>query len=152
LTKFTRHLRLHHLLLEFLTCLGVIVLSQCSQLAVISLNEVHCFVETYNSELAALGEVAENDDAETAAARQELQEKAVKAQVAVAAVNEFHDQITKHWTTPSQRVRGYVFHAPPISFSTGPKQFVEDWALIDIYLDKIDWSSFKGNVIYLGMF
>jgi len=141
LTKFTRHLRLHHLLLEFLTCLGIIVLSQCSQLAVISLNEVHCFVETYNSELAALG-----------AARQELQEKVVKAQVAVAAVNEFHDQITKHWTTPSQRVRGYVFHAPPISFSTGPKQFVEDWALIDIYLDKIDWSSFKGNVIYLGMF
>ena len=42
---------------------------------------------------------------------------------------------------------GYVLHAPPISLATG--QLTEDWALIDLDLDKINWDTFKGNVVYL---
>lgn len=44
---------------------------------------------------------------------------------------------------------GYVLHAPPISCATDPKQLTEDWALVDLNLDKIDWDTFKGNVLYL---
>ena len=90
-----RHLRLHRLLLELLTrsgCLGIIVLSnlpQRSELAVVGLDEAVNFVETYNSELAAL---AENDDPE---ARQELQEKVVKAQVA----SELRQDLQQHLMT-----------------------------------------------------
>jgi hypothetical protein len=29
---------------------------------------------------------------------------------------------------------------------------MEDWALIDLYCDKIDWNMFKGNVLYIGTF
>jgi hypothetical protein len=54
-------------------------------------------------------------------------------------------------TGASQRVIGDVVHASPISVGTGSKQFMEDWALIDLYHDKIDWSGFEGNIIYLGM-
>lgn len=46
----------------------------------------------------------------------------------------------------------YVVYAPPISVGTGPKKFKEDWALIDLYHDKIDWNGFKGNIVYLSTF
>jgi hypothetical protein len=52
----------------------------------------------------------------------------------------------------SQRVLGHVVYAPPISVGTGPKRFTEDWALIELKLDKFDWDNFKGNVVYLGTF
>jgi hypothetical protein len=110
------------------------------------------FVETYKRELDKLGEAVEGEKARVAAARQEFQGKLAKAEQTIADVNEFHGEITKHWSTPSQRVLGYVVHAPPISLATGPKQFAEDWALIDLNRDKIDWNTFKGNVVYLGTF
>ena len=50
-------------------------------------------------------------------------------------INELHSKIAKHWTGLSQRVLGYVVHALPTSVGTGPKQFTDDWALIDIYRD-----------------
>lgn len=81
-----------------------------------------------------------------------LQDNVTKAEVMIEDINKFHNQITKHWTTLSQRIFGFVLYSPPISLATGPKQFAEDWALINLYRDKIDWSTFKGNVIYLGLF
>ncbi|THU87885.1 hypothetical protein K435DRAFT_762286 [Dendrothele bispora CBS 962.96] len=39
---------------------------------------------------------------------------------------------------------------PPISAVPGPKHYVEDWALIEIDRNKVDWNNFKGNVVYLG--
>ncbi|KIJ11506.1 hypothetical protein PAXINDRAFT_157284 [Paxillus involutus ATCC 200175] len=42
-----------------------------------------------------------------------------------------------------------VDHSPPISVGTGPKRFTEDWALIQLHGEKIDWEAFKGNVIDL---
>ncbi|KAH9164038.1 hypothetical protein EDB89DRAFT_2078307 [Lactarius sanguifluus] len=49
-----------------------------------------------------------------------------------------------------QRVLGHVVHSPPISVGIGPKLFTEDWALIELHGEKIDWAEFKGNVIDLG--
>jgi hypothetical protein len=56
-------------------------------------------------ELAALGEAA---DAMVAEARQEVKGKLDKVEKTIAAVNAFHDDITKHWSTESQRVLGHV--------------------------------------------
>ena len=67
-------------------------------------------------------------------------------------VYKFHSDIAKHWSSPSQRVLGHVVYAPAISVNTGPKQFTEDWALIDLNRDKIDWNVFKVNVVSLGTF
>ena len=111
----------------------------------------HIFIDLYKRKLAAL-EAIEDKDTMVADACQEFKGKWMRATRTITAIEKFHDVITKHWTPVSHRVLGYVIHAPPISISTGPKQFTEDWALIDLYHDKIDWSGFKGNVIYLGMF
>lgn len=106
------------------------------------------FVDQYKRELAALGEAVEGEGATAAEARQDFKDKLAKAEKTIVAVNAFHSNITKHWSTASQRVLGHVVYAPPISV----KQFTEDWALVELNRDKIDWNNFKGNIMYLGMF
>ncbi len=110
------------------------------------------FIRTYQRELNNLGEAVESEKARRTRAREDYQAKLAKARQMISDVNDFHGDITKHWSTPSQRVLGYVLHAPLISLPIGPKQLTEDWALIDLDLDKIDWDTFKGNVVYLGTF
>ena len=110
------------------------------------------FTDRYKREIQALGEAAKGEDADVADARQELQAKVVKTEKMIKDVYKFHGDITSHWTTPGQRLLGHVVYAPPISVNTGPKQFTEDWALIDLNHDKIDWNVFKGNVVSLGKF
>ncbi|KAK0222319.1 hypothetical protein IW262DRAFT_1460632 [Armillaria fumosa] len=105
------------------------------------------FVDQYKTELGVLGE---GEDATVAKARQKFKGMLTESEKTITAINKFHSDITKHWSTPTLRVLGYVVHAPPLSVSTGPKKFTEDWALIDIYRDKIDWNRFKGNVVHLG--
>lgn len=75
-----------------------------------------------------------------------------EAKETIKAINTLHSEITKYWCTPSLRVLGYVVHAPSISIGTGPQQWTEDWALINLDREKIDWSVFKGNVVSLSMF
>jgi hypothetical protein len=70
----------------------------------------------------------------------------------VNPLDKFHSEITKCWSVMRQRVLGHIVHSPPISAGTGPKCFTEDWALIELHDEKIDWNSFQGNVIDLGMF
>ncbi|KAJ3976899.1 hypothetical protein EV361DRAFT_881757 [Lentinula raphanica] len=65
--------------------------------------------------------------------------------------NNLVDELAKHHTTPDQRVIGHVLHSDPIQASTDSYRFTNDWALIELNTDQIDWSSFKGNRIYLGM-
>ncbi|KAJ3715490.1 hypothetical protein C8R42DRAFT_698343 [Lentinula raphanica] len=64
--------------------------------------------------------------------------------------NNLVDELAKHHTTPDQRVIGHVLHSDPIQASTDSYRFTNDWALIELNTDQIDWSSFKGNRIYLG--
>ncbi|KZP05506.1 hypothetical protein FIBSPDRAFT_967210 [Athelia psychrophila] len=108
------------------------------------------FVNHCESELTALGEAVGGEDAKVAEARQEWKGMLAKGDKTIAAVNAFHSDITKRWDAVNQRVLGHVVYAPPLTVSTGPKQFTEDWALIELNQDKIDWKFFKGNVMYLG--
>jgi hypothetical protein len=54
-------------------------------------------------------------------------------------------------TTPDQRVISFVLHSEKIEVSVEPQDFTKDWALIELYEEKIDWSTFKGNKVYVGM-
>jgi hypothetical protein len=101
-------------------------------------------VDLHKRQLAALGEAVEG---EVAKRRQWYEDELEKAEETITAVDAIHSDITKHWGAESQRMLGHVVYAPSISVSTGPKQFTEDWALIELNRDKIDWSSFKGNVM-----
>ena len=109
-------------------------------------------IEMYQRELNNFGEAVEGEKARRTRAREDCQRNFANARRTISDMNDFHSDITKYWSSPSQRVLGYVLHAPPISLATGSKQLTEDWALIDLDLDKINWDTFKGNVVYLGMF
>jgi hypothetical protein len=70
----------------------------------------------------------------------------------VKALDQFHDEITKCWSDEGQRILGHITYSPPIRARTGAEGYDEDWALIELDRSKIDWGTFKGNVIDLGMF
>ena len=71
---------------------------------------------------------------------------------AIKAINQFHDDITKYWCEEDQHVLGHIAYSPPITTDTGTEGYTEDWALIELDRNKIDWDTFKGNVIDIGMF
>ncbi|KAG8894920.1 hypothetical protein FRB99_000911 [Tulasnella sp. 403] len=68
----------------------------------------------------------------------------------IEKINKLHSDVTRFRTTPEQRITGFVRHVEPIAVSDGPHQFTRDWALIELYEEKIDWDSFKGNKVYIG--
>jgi len=86
------------------------------------------------------------------AKRTKIEAKLEEEEEVIKAVNQFHDEITRHWSEEGQRVLGHVAYSPPITVGTGAESYTEDWALIELDRNKIDWSTFKGNVIDLGTF
>ena len=71
---------------------------------------------------------------------------------AIKAINQFYDDITKYWCEEDQRVLGHIAYSPPITVGTGAEGYTEDWALIELDRNKIDWNTSKGNVIDIGTF
>lgn len=74
--------------------------------------------------------------------------RAVEA--SIKSINQFHNEVTKYWSEESQRVIGHIAYSPAITVGAGTKRYTEDWALIELDRDKIDWDNFRGNVIDLG--
>ncbi len=50
------------------------------------------------------------------------------------------------------RLIGSVLHADPIGVSNGPDRFMVDWAVFQLDKDAFDWTTFKGNEVYIGTF
>ena len=73
-----------------------------------------------------------------------------KATKKIEEVNAIHDEVTKRRTTPDQRVIGFVLHSEKTEVSFEPHNFTKDWALIELYDERIDWSTFEGNEVYVG--
>ncbi|KAI0312168.1 hypothetical protein OF83DRAFT_1087186 [Amylostereum chailletii] len=48
------------------------------------------------------------------------------------------------------RIIGEVVHVEPIGINVAPHGLTRDWALIELYNEKFDWSTFKGNKVYIG--
>src|SRR5258708_31564369 len=109
-------------------------------------------IQKYKGKLAVLGDAVEGEDASIADERKTNKDGLAKVEETIRAVDKFHSDMTKHWSAEDLRVLGYVFRAPPISVSTGKKCFTEDWALVELHHEKIDWTGFKGNVLNLGTF
>jgi hypothetical protein len=49
-------------------------------------------------------------------------------------------------------VIGEIVHVEPIAVNVAPDGLTGDWALIELYNDKFDRSTFKGNKVYIGTF
>lgn len=110
-------------------------------------------LERYKRLLSQLGEAPADENVSTVSkSRRTYKERLDKAERTLVGVDALHSEITKNWTVVEQRVLGHVVYAPPISVATDPKQFTEDWALVERDCVKIDWDDFKGNALYIDTF
>lgn len=107
-------------------------------------------IDIWNNVLRRLGEPAEGEVIQVTDRRKECQELVANAKKDIEKANAIHSEVTKRRTTPDQRVIGFVLHSEKIEVSVGDCGFTKDWALIELYNEKIDWSSFKGNKVYVG--
>ena len=63
---------------------------------------------------------------------EKIQKLLDKANEAMEALDEFHDEVTKKRRRPSQRILGHIFRSPPITLSTGTEGFTEDYAVVEL--------------------
>ena len=109
-------------------------------------------IKVWNKDLARLGEFVEGEDVTVTKKREKNQHEVEKATKMIDRLNKLHDEVTKRRTNPDQRIIGFVLHAEPIVVADGPNEFTRDWAFIQLYREKIDWSTFPGNKVYVGTF
>jgi hypothetical protein len=115
-----------------------------------TVDDLLCSIEVWNDVLVRLGEPVEGEEKEVTERRQEHKELVANAMKKIEKVKTLHDEVTKRYTTPDQRVIGFVLHSERIEVSVKPHGFTKDWSLIELYEEKIDWSTFQGNKVYIG--
>ncbi|KAF8326997.1 uncharacterized protein EI90DRAFT_3226658 [Cantharellus anzutake] len=111
----------------------------------VKIGEHKIMVDYYNQQLQDLQGGGDEEQEEEV-----IQGKLKEAEATIEALNHFHDKATKYWSEESLRVLGHVAYSPPITVGAGAKRYTEDWALIELDCNKIDWDNFKGNVVDLG--
>ncbi|EIW79463.1 hypothetical protein CONPUDRAFT_125778 [Coniophora puteana RWD-64-598 SS2] len=115
-----------------------------------TIDDLLCSIEVWNDMLSRLGEPVEGEDSRVTERREECMESVAKAIKKIGKVNAIHDEVIKHRAAPDQRVIGFVLHSEKIEVEVEPHGFTKDWALIELYDEKIDWPTFKGNKVYVG--
>lgn len=117
-----------------------------------AIGDQHRSIKDWEAVLRRLGEPKEEESANAIKRRNEHLDLVEKAKARILEIDTFHNEILKRWTVPEQRVIGEVVHVDPIAVNVGPHGLTRDWALIELKDDKFDWSMFKGNKVYIGMF
>ena len=107
-------------------------------------------IEIWNDARDRLGEPVEGENREVTERRQDYVDLVAKARRTIVEANAMHSEVTKHRSIPDLRVIGFVLHSEKIEVSVDPHGFTKDWALIELYDEKIDWATFKGNKVYVG--
>jgi hypothetical protein len=107
-------------------------------------------IDSWNATLVKLGGPVQGESPMVTESRQEHVDLVAKATREIEQAEALYDEVTKHRTTPDQRVIGFVLHSEKIEVSVDPHGFTKDWALVELYEEKIDWASFKGNKVYVG--
>lgn len=102
-------------------------------------------VDHYKDVLEHLGEAGAQDKE-----RKKYKALVQEGEQAINTLDEFYGEVTRSWSAESQRILGNIAYSPPMSI--GPQGFTEDWALVEPHDEKINWDTFKGNVIDLGTF
>ena len=105
-------------------------------------------IEVWRDTLQRLGEEVEGEVPVKSVRRKEFAGRIERAEEAIEGAYALHDEVTERRTTPEQRIIGHVLHSEA---TVEPNMFTKDWALIELNHEMIDWKSFKGNKIYIGM-
>lgn len=109
-------------------------------------------IKDWQDVLDRLGEYQQGESENITKKREEHLNLVNTARWKMEKINEFHGNISKHWTVPNDRIIGEVIHVEPIAVSVGPQKLTEDWALIALDESKFEWAKFKGNMVYIGTF
>jgi hypothetical protein len=113
----------------------------------VEIGEHTIMVNYYKQQLKDLQGSYDDDDE-----REAIQGDLKKEEAMIDALNQFHDEATKYWSEESLRIIGHVAYSPPITVGAGAERYTEDWALIELDRNSIDWDNFKGNAVDLGTF
>lgn len=116
-----------------------------------TIGDLFLYIDAWNNVLKGLGEFIEGEDSKITEKRQKYVELVAKTGKTIEQVNALHGEVTERRTTPDQRIIGFLLHSEKIEVSVEPCKFTKDWALIELYGEKIDWPTFKGNKIYIGV-
>ncbi|KAI5779857.1 hypothetical protein DFH27DRAFT_644520 [Peziza echinospora] len=115
-----------------------------------TIHDLTCSIDHWKSVLGDLGAPVEGEDDEITSSRKDLGQLVAMATAKIGKVKVLHGEATRRRATLDQRVIGFVLHSEKIGFSVKPHGFTKDWALIELYDEKIDWSTFSGNKVYIG--
>jgi hypothetical protein len=135
---------------EEIVALGNMGYNNAVRAMMVTIRDLLGSIEVSNYALGRLGEPVEGEDSKVTKRRKDHVSSVAMATKEIKEVNALHDEVTKRRTTPDQRVIGFVLHAEKIEFSVEPHGFTKDWALIELYDEQIDWSTFKGNKVFVG--
>jgi len=103
-------------------------------------------IDAWNNSIDRLGEPKEGESEEVADKRREYLGLVENATKEIQKVKAIHAEVTENFSTLDQRTIGFVL----LEVSVEPFMFTNDWALIEIYSEKIDWPAFKGNKVWVG--
>lgn len=115
-----------------------------------AIGDLYRSIKDWETVLRRVGEPKEGESANVTNRRNEHLDLVDKAKAKIVEIDTFHNEILKRWTIPEQRVIGEVVHVEPIAVNVAPDGLTCDWALIELYNDKFDRSTFKGNKVYIG--
>jgi len=107
-------------------------------------------IEIWDGALVRLGDPDPNEPARVSQKRIEHLSLVDSAKERIKQVIALYNAVQDR-ADPSKRAIGFVLHCEPIEASSGPHGFTKDWALIELYDDMIDWDTFRGNKVYVGM-
>nr|VWP02031.1 Acyl-CoA ligase AFT1-1 (EC (AF-toxin biosynthesis protein 1-1) [Ganoderma boninense] len=106
-------------------------------------------IDTWNDNFARFPELAEcsEEDEDMAGTRQEdARGPSVRGEEEDREDERTAQRRRQVWeTTQPQRAIRFVVHVEPIAVSYEPRRFTRNWALIELYEEKIAWGSFKGK-------
>jgi hypothetical protein len=117
-----------------------------------AIGDLELSIEDWRVVLRRLGDPQEGESATIIKRRKEHLALVESARQKIDEIDTFHNEIVKLWTIPEQRIIGEVVHVEPIGVNVTPHGFTRDWALIELYDDKFDWATFRGNKVYVGTF
>ncbi|KAJ3479860.1 hypothetical protein NLI96_g8767 [Meripilus lineatus] len=115
-----------------------------------TIGDQYRLIRDWEDVLDQLGEQEKDEDKEITEERKELLGLVEKAKKKIEKTDRFHSEVTQHWTILRERIIGKVVHVEPIAASTKPQQYTKDCAFIELYKDKFDWDTSKGNKVYIA--
>jgi hypothetical protein len=137
---------------EEIVSLGHMGFQNATNAMMSKIGELSDCVELWRKTITRLGKFVEGENRTVTRNRRATENAIEEATEAIGDLEELYNEVTSRRMILEQRVIGFVLHAEPIVPGDTSYLFTRDWALIQLYCERIDWSTFPGNKVYIGTF